>query len=173
MIYIVTDRNTLLNPQRNIDRFIVKGVVYDGEYIYLMRYQKYNFLTLLGGEVENGEDYQDAFLREVIEESGITCKIEAELPKILEIRNDMNFNQLSKVYVAKYLSKGRAHLENKEQSDGVVLEKIHLSDIMSEIMNQECLTDQQKFLNSRDVTILSEFFAFYRAKQLGLYCFNK
>lgn len=171
MTYIVTDQNNLLGVERNVDRTIVKGIVYEDEFLYLVRYLKYNFLTLLGGEVEDCEDFQKAFLREVLEESGITCKIEAELPKILEIRSDMKFQQLSGVYIAKYLSQGRAKLEHKEQFDGVVLEKIHIRDVMTKLIEQDCLTEQQKFLNSRDVIILSEFFAYFRAKQLGLYCF--
>ena len=173
MTYIVTDENSIQNVPETFDRCIVKGIVYEAEYIYMVRYLKYNFLTLLGGEVEENENFQDAFLREVLEESGITCKIEKELSCVLEIRNGMRFNQLSGAYAAKYLSKGETKLEDHECSDGVVLEKIHIHDAMMKLMEQECVTKQQKFLNSRDIKILSEFIAYVRTRQLGLYCFEK
>jgi 8-oxo-dGTP diphosphatase len=54
-------------------------VVKDGQ-IALIHRPKYDDWTLPKGKLDPGEDFEEAALREVREETGLTCKLGRELP---------------------------------------------------------------------------------------------
>ena len=68
------DEKNYSDTTRTFERFAVRGVVCrDGK--YAMQQDKYGMYKILGGGIDKGETHEDAVIREVQEELGVTTKI--------------------------------------------------------------------------------------------------
>lgn len=66
----------LINKDDLVDHTVVCGVITKDSGILIEYHNKYNFLTIPGGKVNEGECLSDAFIREMKEELGITINDE-------------------------------------------------------------------------------------------------
>lgn len=65
-------------------------IVHQGKILLMRRVKgELEYHTLLGGKVEAGETPEDACLREVMEECGVTCSITRELYRTTDIHEDI------------------------------------------------------------------------------------
>lgn len=87
--------------------------------IAILHKKNKNEYKLVGGGVDEGEDYEEALKRETLEEAGCKIEILNELGYIEEYRGKMNFKQTSYVYIAKVIEDTKVlHLTQKEIDEG-------------------------------------------------------
>ncbi len=152
------------NPRIRIGaRGIIVG---DDGLIGVFNKQNKNEYKLPGGGVDEGESLEDAFIREVLEETGYLVEINKKLGIITENRSSDNFKQISHVYVANLIKNtGNLNLTEKEIDEGGVFIWMDPKDAYEKIKN--CINDlieskyeniyHSKFIVTRDKYILEYY----------------
>ena len=145
----------------NVDRYASRGVLIDDQMrVAMMHIRANNYYKLPGGGIEHDETPEEAFNREVKEETGYECKIIKQIGIIEEHKNKNNFLQSSYCYLAKVTGIHSLQALSKSEKEKLNLELCWLS--FSEaikIMNQshlECNDYSFKFMLLRDSIILNE-----------------
>lgn len=139
-------------------RYGARGVLYnDKNEIAMMYMETKGCYKLPGGGVENNETKEEAFLREVLEETGYTSEIIKELGIIEEHKIKNNFMHLSYCFAARALSKHEVSLTEHEISLGFKLVWMKLEDAIKAMDKsmENCDDYKMKFMLLRDITILS------------------
>ena len=148
-------------------RYGARGIVLnsDGKIAILCKKNK-NEYKLIGGGVEEDEEPNNAFLREVLEESGCIVKIDKCIGTIEEIKSQDNFKQISYVFVSHVIEDtGRTHYTQKEKDEGAELLWVDLDDAINLIKNCESKlvaskyesVYHTKFIVRRDYEILKYY----------------
>lgn len=104
-------------------RLGARGIVIreDGKIAVFYKSNK-NEYKLPGGGIENGETPEEAFKREVMEETGCIVEITDYLGTAEEYKTLDNFKQISYVFVSKVLEDTKKlNLTEKEKDEGAVL----------------------------------------------------
>lgn len=104
-------------------RYGARGIVIrsDGK-IAVFNKSKKNEYKLPGGGIEENENPKEAFIREVLEETGCTIEIINELGTTEEYKSQDNFKQVSYVFVGKVLEDTKTlHLTKREKEEGAML----------------------------------------------------
>lgn len=140
LIATITDKD-LGGEQKKFEikktRMGARGIVIraDGK-IAIFNKTKKNEYKLPGGGVEEYEDLEEAFKREVLEETGCKVKIIKYLGTIEEYKEQAGFKQISHVYVGKVIEDtGRLNLTEKEQNEGGELVWLEPIDALNEVTN--------------------------------------
>jgi 8-oxo-dGTP diphosphatase len=144
----------------SISRFASRGVLIDKNLNVAMLYMsQLNLHKLPGGGIEEGEVREEAFLREIREETGFEAEILHELGYIEEHKNKNNFLQYSYCFVAKaFKFHDEVMLSESEMKLGMETKWMSL-EMALEIMNNSvhsCDDYSTKFMILRDKTILEE-----------------
>lgn len=148
-------------------RMASRGIVInkDGK-IAVMHKRLKNEYKLPGGGVENDEDMEVTFQREVLEETGCRVEIIECLGTIEEKRMQKNFKQISYVYVAKVTEDTNAfHLTKKEEEEQMELVWLDIEEALEKVSNcYLCLKPSSygdiyytKFAVARDRKILENY----------------
>ena len=114
------DKKELSNP---IIRYASRGIIFDksGNLAVINKEAK-NEYKLPGGGIEDGERPEEAFLREVLEETGCQVEISDYLGTIIEEKSLTNFKQISYVFVGKVLKNTKVlNLTEKEIKENTIL----------------------------------------------------
>ena len=107
------------NPRTRIG---ARGIVIKNNKIALFNKTNKNEYKLPGGGVENDEDIEEAFKREVKEETGCDVEIIKKLGTIEEHKTLDNFKQISHVFVSKVIrDTNELGLTEKEKDEGAKL----------------------------------------------------
>lgn len=101
-----TVRAFVLNEKHEIMMLHIKGEDYFG---------KRNHYESPGGGVELKESYQDALIRELIEETGYECAILGEIGMIISRYNLLDRITVSRYYVCEIKSKKKLHRTDEEE----------------------------------------------------------
>jgi 8-oxo-dGTP diphosphatase len=139
-----------------------RGVLIDNELNVAMMYMpQLNLYKLPGGGIEEGEQRNEAFLREIREETGYEAEIIHELGYIEEHKNINNFMQRSYCYVArvlKYKDRDRVMLSESEIQLGMEVKWMPIEKALDFINNSvhSCEDYSTKFMILRDKIILEE-----------------
>lgn len=157
------ENKRLENPRTRIG---ARGIVFKGNNIAVFNKAKKNEYKLPGGGVEDDEDFELAFKREVLEETGCEIKIISKLGEIEENQSLENFKQISHVFVAKVVKDfGKLQLTEKEQNEGARLLWVDVDEAL--ILIENALNNltasaydsvyRSKFMVKRDVEILKYY----------------
>ena len=169
-IAILTDRDFGLEP-KPFDhpriRLGARGIVLNdkGLIAILNKSAKHEF-KLVGGGIEEDENPELAFKREVLEEAGCEVSIDYSLGAIREEKSQDNFIQNSYLFVA-HVTKdtGELHLTQKEIDEGSRLLWMPLDEAIQTIKDSEDKLQSSKyeslyhtrFIVRRDYTILNYY----------------
>lgn len=166
-IKIIKDEDIGLNSVPFKDekkRFGSRGIIVNDNDEIAILYMKYKGVyKLIGGGIENGEQPQDAFKREVLEETGCDVEIDEYIGTIDEFKSQTNFKQTSYIYISHIIDNtGYTNFTKQEMDAGSELLWINLDDAIALIHNcEECLNKleleeayQLKFIVRRDYEIL-------------------
>ncbi len=101
-------------------RQAVRAIVFDTtQGVFLLNVSASAYHKLPGGGVKQGESYEEALARELLEEIGAKAHIVGEVGKIVEHRERYNFTQTSYCYIAKqYGDLVAPELEENELAEG-------------------------------------------------------
>src|SRR5690554_273861 len=75
------------DPSTYSVREAARGLLVHEDKIAFLHVTKYGFHKLPGGGIEVGESHDDAFTREVLEETGCSCEIIDRGPAVVEYRD--------------------------------------------------------------------------------------
>ena len=104
-------------------RLGARGIVIrsDGK-IAIFNKSKKNEYKLPGGGIEKDDDSEEAFKREVLEETGCVVEITEKLGVTEEYKYQMNFKQISNVFVGKVIEDTKQlNITQKEKDEGAIL----------------------------------------------------
>jgi len=106
-----------------VSRYASRGVVTDrNNRVAMMRMSSKGSYKLPGGGVESGESKEQAFIREVEEETGYRCEIVQELGHIEEHKNKNSFLQYSHCFLGRIVGEQQnTRLTANEQRQGFEL----------------------------------------------------
>ena len=110
----------LKNPEI---RLSARGIVVrdDGKIAIFNKLIK-NEYKLPGGGIENNETEEEAFKREVLEETGCIVEIEEKLGITEEYKTQTNFKQISNVFIGKVIEDtNQLNVTQKERDEGAQL----------------------------------------------------
>lgn len=140
-------------------RYTARAILRNSDGLYAVMYaKKFGLYSLPGGGVENGESIIDALKREILEETGCFCDSIEDLGYVYENRAACNYTQYSYYYVV--TSKGPLkpmELTEEEIENGTLLLWYPIDKIISLIENFCPKTNQQKYLQARDIAALTEY----------------
>ena len=148
-------------------RYGARGIVLnkDGKIAILCKKNK-NEYKLIGGGIEEEENPENAFIREVLEETGCIIEIDKCLGTIEEIKSHDNFKQISYVFISHVVEdRGIPHYTKKEIDEGAELLWVDLDDAINLIKNCESKlvaskyesVYHTKFIVRRDYEILKYY----------------
>ena len=159
----------LVNP---IIRYGARGILLDdNNQVAIINKKVKNEYKLPGGGIEDGETKEEAFLREIYEETGCLAEIIDFLGITIEEKNKNNFKQVSYVFVAKVLKNtSKLHLTEKEKNEKTEVLWTNLNDGLNLIKNSEkelmgsIYDDLYKslFMVRRDTQILEYYCNYYK-----------
>lgn len=158
----ITDADFYKNSQveylSNAGRYGARGVVQNEEgQVILMYMASKNRYKLPGGGIEPEETREEAFKREVLEETGYGCEIISYLGTVDEHKCRNNFRQQSYCFYAKTVGqRQKTHLTPKEEQLGFTMLCFTIEDAIN-IMKKTMEEDNEygmKFMLKRDLTIL-------------------
>lgn len=169
-IKVITDKDfnldvvELKNPKIRIG---ARGLVFNNDNkIAILNKKHKNEYKLVGGGVEEKEEPQIAFEREVLEEAGCKIKIDNFIGTIKEERTHNNFVQTSYVYVAHVIEDTKKlNLTEKEIAEGSQLLWLDIDEAIDTIKNCESKLKASeyedvyltKFVVRRDYNILEYY----------------
>lgn len=141
-----------------ISRSAARGVVFDEHnQIAMMFLAEVDLYKLPGGGIEEGESAEQAFLREIMEETGCEAEIIEHLGYIEEHKSRNDYMQYSFCFLANVkLKLDQVYLTEKEKKLGMQVEwmnKEKSMDIMNRLV-QESTDYGERFMLLRDRTIL-------------------
>lgn len=158
-----TDFNKSFKPLKETEyetRRAARGILIYENKIALLHVSKLNYHKLPGGGFENNEQAKDAFIREVLEETGCNCEIDNENESLvtLEWRGEWKLFQISYIFSAHVIGKPKdLNLTDEEIENGFHLEWVPLGKI-NDVMNDDVASDyESNFIIRRDRAILKHY----------------
>ncbi len=152
-------RNTDLGP---VDfRRAVRAVLFNSDKKVGMNFaEKRNIYKLPGGGMDENEDFEQALMREVKEETGCKIKIDKELGAIIEYRHYENKSllQVSYSYIANVVEQGERELTEHEVEQGFQLGWFDINELIALMEKVEPLDDDNGafFIAKRELIFIKE-----------------
>lgn len=156
----IRDRNSKkrLNSTKWEIREAARGILLNSNNkIAVINVSKCGYYKLPGGGIDDPETPQKAFIREIKEETGYSCKLiknNFQGSLILETRNKLNFFQISHIFFSKVVSKEIKNLMPDEIRDGFKLEWFTLDKAIEIIQKYKTNDYRVKFVRKRDLATL-------------------
>lgn len=142
-------------------RYNVRGVLTDGKgNVAMMKIENSDYYKLPGGSIEITETQNQAFIREISEQTGYKAEIAGYLGWIEEHKAKRKFCMVSHCYVAKTTSDERDEeaLESARERLGLVLEWMAYDKAMDKLskLSKACKEYQMSFVLKREYLILEK-----------------
>lgn len=163
----ISDKNfyqNYISPLRSEEyqlRKAARGILIKDNTIALLHVTKKNYHKLPGGGIENSETNEEAFKREILEETGCACIIDNEEGQnlvTLEYRDQFKQFQISYVFSAKVVGAPKAlQFTEEESADGFELKWISFNEIDAIMQNDNTADYEGKFIQLRDRAIISYY----------------
>jgi 8-oxo-dGTP pyrophosphatase MutT (NUDIX family) len=141
-----------------------RGILINNGKMALLFVSKENYHKLPGGGIEAGETNNDAFVREVQEETGCDCKVLDEDDQnsvVIETRDQFKLLQISYAFFSEIVGEPKElHLEQSEIDEGFELKWIPVDQVINLLENDKPKNYEGNFIRARDLAILN----FYKDK---------
>jgi 8-oxo-dGTP diphosphatase len=155
-------------PPKNFHDYHIRtasrGVLINDGKLALLYVGKKKYHKLPGGGVENGENPETAFLREIREETGCDCRLVSgknQNSLIIEFRDRYQLLQMSYIFFAEIVGKPRElQLTPGETADQFQLQWIPLREAVKLLSEDHPEGYEGKFIQKRDSAVM-EFFLKY------------
>lgn len=171
LIKKITDEDIGENVVKNNMEFKLRiasrGIILNQEgKIAILNKENKNEFKLPGGGVDDGENYEEAFIREALEETGCEIEILDFLGYTEEIKSHESFRQISYCYVGKVINDTKnTGFTKKEIDEGAKILWLDINDAHEKILNSFSTLKgskydnlyMTKFIPKRDIAILEEY----------------
>lgn len=158
---------TMTDVTKHKLRTAARGLVITETKIALLFVRKFNYYKLPGGGIELRENIEQAFIREVMEETG--CKVGniKQYGKIIEYRDQFKLKQVSYVLTGKvYENIGLSKLEPSEIDEGFELNWIPIESAIEVMSSSKPTNYEGQFIVKRDLFILNYCFPLNKSQVL-------
>ncbi|PIT88845.1 MAG: hypothetical protein COU27_03115 [Candidatus Levybacteria bacterium CG10_big_fil_rev_8_21_14_0_10_36_7] len=136
-----------------------RGILKKGNLIALINISKHGYHKLPGGGIEKDETPEEAFKREILEETGCTSSIKDFGGITIEYRRESKTFQLSYVFFGEVVEEtGKVAFEESEIEEGSQLEWIPITDVKKLMSSENPLEFDGNYIHKRD----KEIFNFYK-----------
>jgi len=178
IIVKINDKNLGLEEFKINDeckiRYGSRGIIVDQNgNIAIFNKRSKNEYKLPGGGLKEGEKPEEAFIREIMEETGCEIEITDYLGLAIEEKGQTNFKQISYVFVARVLNNTEClHLTEKERDEDAIVMWVSLEEAI-ELVNG-CINNlvgskyddlyRSLFMVKRDSEILNYYKEIYLGK---------
>lgn len=149
-----TDQMSNTEPYRTARVFLFNG---EGKLAVLYQ-EKVNYYSFPGGKIEEGETGSQAACREVLEETGYQCTVDAFVCRIEENRGSIDSVVHSSFYIAHAVSDtGELHLTEREvQAKTRCYGWFTVEETRKLLLQSSTSTPLGKYLQARDLLALDE-----------------
>lgn len=142
-------------------RKAARGILIKDGKLALLNVSTKGYHKLPGGGIEKDETNEQAFKREVLEETGHECKIIDEGAITIEYRDQFKLVQISYVFIAETVGiPGEQKLEQGEIDEGHDLEWYTLEETENLLKGENPSEYEDRFIHLRDQSI----FDFYKKR---------
>ena len=147
-------------------RHTVRAVIFDSKNrVAILGVSKFNFYTIPGGGVDEGEDYVEAVMRECREESGCDIQIMQEIGIIIEQQPHLNRTKISYCYLARKLpGELPINLTAEETEEQYALQWVDIERAILLTKNSQTTNYKGRFIKIRDSIFLEKAWALYKEK---------
>lgn len=150
----------LQDGDKGLDKYRIRraarGVLIWGNKIALLNVTKHHYHKLPGGGIEEGESKEDAFKREILEETGAKCEIKDYAGVTIEYRAQEKLLQISYVFLAEVVGEPvEVHFEQSEIDEGFKLEWVPAGEIL-DVLDKDRPSNYEgsMFICKRDKAII-------------------
>lgn len=135
-----------------------RGILMDKGKVALLNVSTKNYHKLPGGGIEDRETKEEAFVREILEETGHHGSITDYAGIVIEYRKKYKLVQLSYIFAADSVGTPTSQkLEKDEIKEGHVLEWYEMSEALR-LLEKENPTDYEGiFIRKRDISVLKYY----------------
>jgi len=138
-----------------------RGILIWKDKVALLNVTKYKYHKVPGGGIEKNETKEEAFKREILEETGCKSSIRNYLGLTLEYRDEFKLVQVSYIFIAEVIGRpAKPTFEKGEIEEGFVLEWFPIEKAEKLIRSDKPRNYEGTFIRRRDLAI----FEFYRKK---------
>ncbi len=139
-------------------RRAARGIVKTEDGLFaVLHLRKYDFYSLPGGGIEEGEEIVDALRREILEETGADCDAITELGIVEENRACHDFTQINYFFAIETHHIMTNSFTDEERSRDTVLEWRTLDELYALIAHVTHTDAQRKYIQARDVAAMDEY----------------
>lgn len=169
LLKIIDEKNVGLKEwstsRGNLYRKAARAILFDkNKNIAIIFVTKKYCHKLPGGGIDEGENFEIALRRELMEEVGAKIEITGELGLITEVGGKPEYKQDSYCYFAKVVGKlEKQSFTEEEKSSGTKLVWMKLDEAIKILENDKPTEDIWKYIRNRDLIFLKE-----AKKQLNL-----
>lgn len=135
-----------------------RGVLFWEGKLAILHVKKWNYHKLPGGGIEDGENAETGFVREVKEETGCDCKIlePKNSPVIVEYRDEFKLLQISHLMAAEVVGKPEAVAFTQEEiEEGFELLWVPVSEVVALLSADKPTNYEGQFIKKRDLLIVN------------------
>jgi 8-oxo-dGTP diphosphatase len=140
-------------------RTAARGLLFHQDKLAFLYVSTEKYHKLPGGGIEPGESKEQAFIREISEETGCTARILSDRPQnslIIETRHQYQLVQFSYIFAAEVVGQpGKQHLEENEIAEGHDLIWIPVKDANAVLNADRPEGYEARFIHARDLSILN------------------
>lgn len=123
--------------------------------IALMHIGAYDVYKLPGGGMEEGENLETAFIRELLEETGCEAEKISDLGIFIEKREEWKMFQVSHCFLAKATKVGNLKLDEGEQKEQFTLHWVdNIEQAIELVKSNKSDRYDDRYIRSRDLAIL-------------------
>lgn len=132
-----------------------RGILIQSNKVALIYLAKFNYHKLPGGGIEKGETPAQAFVREIMEETGCQCAIADPNTLTIEHRDDFKLNQISHVFFGQVTENThQTHFDQFEEiEEGSLLKWVTVNKVTGVLENDQPDDYEGKFIHQRDLAI--------------------
>lgn len=153
----------LQDGKKDLDTYRIRraarGVLVWDNKIALLNVSKHHYHKLPGGGIEEGESKEDAFKREILEETGADCEIKDYAGVTIEYREEEKLLQISYVFFAEVVGTPvEVHFEQSEIDEGFKLEWVPAGEIL-DVLDKDRPSNYEgsMFICKRDKAIINYY----------------
>jgi 8-oxo-dGTP diphosphatase len=139
-------------------RAAARGILMRNGKVALLNVKSKNFHKLPGGGIEDRETKEEAFIREIKEETGHESKVIDYAGIIIEYRKKYKLVQLSYIFAAESVGiPGSQTLEADEIAEGHELEWYGIKEALRLLESERPEDYEGKFILKRDIAVLKHY----------------
>lgn len=168
---IITDEDVFGNEKRifeSVSRYSSHGIVLckDMESIAMVYNGRGGCYTLPGGGLETGETSEEAFIREIEEETGLVCGDISYLGYTEEHKAQTSYFLYCNWFLAKEIGRGNVRFTENEVSKRLTYMKVPISEVKQHLQNSfdHCKEYRRKFIQYRDLRVWEYYMKNFMAK---------